>query len=82
MYFNQTKLVWTAVVVSQYYDTDVNKEYVIRGNSAILKCQIPSFVADFLAVVSWHSDQGDDIYPSNDYGKPVCLYPPQKYNKP
>ncbi|KAK6620954.1 hypothetical protein RUM43_011253 [Polyplax serrata] len=54
-------------VVSQFYDTDVNKEYVIRGNSAIVKCQLPSFVADFLTVVSWHSDQGDDIYPGGDY---------------
>lgn len=56
-------------VVSQYYDTDVNKEYVIRGNSAILKCQIPSYVADFLSVVSWHSDDGEEIYPSDNYGK-------------
>lgn len=27
-------------VVSQYYDTDVNKAYVIRGNSGILKCEV------------------------------------------
>ncbi|KAK5645477.1 hypothetical protein RI129_006777 [Pyrocoelia pectoralis] len=48
-------------VVAQYYDVDVNKEYVIRGNSAILKCQIPSFVADFVAVVSWHTDQNENF---------------------
>ncbi|KAF5275808.1 hypothetical protein FQA39_LY06668 [Lamprigera yunnana] len=48
-------------VVAQYYDTDVNKEYVIRGNAAILKCQIPSFVADFVSVVSWHTDQNEDF---------------------
>ncbi|KAJ8918536.1 hypothetical protein NQ315_013041 [Exocentrus adspersus] len=50
-------------VVAQYYDTDVNKEYVIRGNSAILKCQIPSFVADFVSVVSWHTDQDENFFP-------------------
>ncbi|KAJ4435738.1 hypothetical protein ANN_18355 [Periplaneta americana] len=55
-------------VVQQFYDTDVNKEYAIRGNSAVLKCQVPSFVADFVSVVSWHTDQGDDFYPStSDY---------------
>lgn len=55
-------------VVSQFYDTDVNKAYVIRGNAAILKCEIPSFVADFVSVVSWHTDQDETFYPSNDYG--------------
>ncbi|XP_049823713.1 Down syndrome cell adhesion molecule-like protein Dscam2 isoform X9 [Aethina tumida] len=50
-------------VVNQYYDTDVNKEYAIRGNAAILKCQVPSFVADFVTVVSWHTDQNENFYP-------------------
>lgn len=49
------------LVVSQVYETDVNKEYTIRGNSAILKCQIPSFVADFVSVISWHTDQ-DEVF--------------------
>lgn len=51
------------IVVQQYYDTDVNKEYAIRGNSAVLKCQVPSFVADFVVVESWHTDQGESFYP-------------------
>lgn len=55
-------------VVAQHYDTDVNKEYIIRGNSAILKCQIPSFVADFVSVVSWHTDQEENFYPDSKYG--------------
>ncbi|RZC32102.1 I-set domain containing protein, partial [Asbolus verrucosus] len=50
-------------VVAQFYDIDVNKEYAIRGNAAILKCQIPSFVADFVSVVSWHTDQNENFYP-------------------
>uniref|UniRef100_A0A1B0DQ86 Uncharacterized protein n=1 Tax=Phlebotomus papatasi TaxID=29031 RepID=A0A1B0DQ86_PHLPP len=54
-------------VVSQYYDTDVNKEYVIRGNSAVMKCQIPSFVADFVEIVSWHTDQNESFHPKMDY---------------
>ncbi|XP_052873092.1 cell adhesion molecule Dscam2 [Anopheles cruzii] len=45
-------------VVQQYYDSEVNNAYVIRGNSAILKCSIPSFVADFVGVVSWNDDAG------------------------
>ncbi|XP_055318405.1 cell adhesion molecule Dscam2 isoform X28 [Sitodiplosis mosellana] len=61
-------------VVSQLYDTDVNKAYVIRGNAAILKCEIPSFVADFVSVVSWHTDQDETFYPATDYdGKYLVL---------
>ncbi|XP_042237763.1 Down syndrome cell adhesion molecule-like protein Dscam2 isoform X4 [Homarus americanus] len=54
--------------------TDVSLEYVIRGNSAILKCNIPSFVADFVSVQSWVTDQGQTYYPSDDYdGKYLVL---------
>lgn len=57
------------LVVQQLYDTDVNKEYAIRGNSAVMKCVVPSFVADFVTVVSWHTDDGEEFFPSGDYGK-------------
>uniref|UniRef100_A0A1I8M611 Uncharacterized protein n=1 Tax=Musca domestica TaxID=7370 RepID=A0A1I8M611_MUSDO len=61
-------------VVAQYYDTDVNKAYVIRGNAAVLKCEIPSFVADFVSVVSWHTDQDEDFMPGTEYdGKYLVL---------
>ncbi|OXU29267.1 hypothetical protein TSAR_012207 [Trichomalopsis sarcophagae] len=53
-------------VVAQYYDTDVNKEYAIRGNSAVLKCVVPSFVADFVTVLSWHTDQGEEFVRNTD----------------
>ncbi|XP_055593969.1 cell adhesion molecule Dscam2 isoform X18 [Uranotaenia lowii] len=45
-------------VVQQFYESEVNNAYVIRGNAAILKCSIPSFVADFVSVVSWNDDSG------------------------
>lgn len=41
-------------------------EYVMRGNSAILKCTIPSFVADFVYVVAWIDDEGNEIVASTD----------------
>lgn len=57
-----------SLVVSQQYETDVNKEHVIRGNAAILKCVIPSFVADFVSVTSWVTDAGETFFPSQQYG--------------
>jgi len=45
--------------VNQFYDPGmVDKEYIMKGNSAILKCLIPSFVADFVYVESWIDEEG------------------------
>ncbi|XP_024082584.1 Down syndrome cell adhesion molecule-like protein Dscam2 isoform X29 [Cimex lectularius] len=61
-------------VVAQPYETDASKEYVIRGNSVVVKCQFPSFVADFLTVVSWKTDKNEVFYPNKDYdGKYLVL---------
>lgn len=43
-------------------------EYVIRGNPAVLKCSIPSFVADFVYVDAWIDETGEELLPSNKYG--------------
>lgn len=51
-------------MVPQFYQTEVNNEHVIRGNAAILKCVIPSFVADFVSVAAWVSDDGNLYLPS------------------
>lgn len=44
--------------MSQYYVTEAENEYVIRGNAAVMKCKIPSFVADFVQIDSWIADNG------------------------
>ncbi|XP_067123055.1 cell adhesion molecule Dscam1-like [Centruroides vittatus] len=43
-------------VVKQYYEVQVYDEYVIRGNTAVLTCHIPSFVKDYVTVTSWIRD--------------------------
>nr|XP_024214159.1 Down syndrome cell adhesion molecule-like protein Dscam2 isoform X8 [Halyomorpha halys] len=48
-------------VVSQDYRTEAENEFVIRGNSAVMKCKIPSFVADFVGVISWLSNDGTEL---------------------
>lgn len=45
----------------------MDNEYVMRGNAAILKCSIPSFVADFVHVVAWVDEEGTEIIASDDY---------------
>ncbi|XP_054089351.1 cell adhesion molecule Dscam2 isoform X44 [Zeugodacus cucurbitae] len=53
-------------VVPQSYTVNVMDEAVLRGNSAILKCHIPSFVADFISVASWVEDEEREIFTTND----------------
>ncbi|CAL1284864.1 unnamed protein product [Larinioides sclopetarius] len=43
-------------VVKQYYEVQVYDEYVIRGNTAVLTCHVPSFVKDYVTVTSWIRD--------------------------
>ncbi|XP_055593964.1 cell adhesion molecule Dscam2 isoform X14 [Uranotaenia lowii] len=61
-------------VINQHYQPEILTEYVIRGNSAILKCSIPSFVSDFVRVESWIDEEGTEMTPSEDYdGKYMVL---------
>ncbi|KAH0567638.1 hypothetical protein KQX54_011174 [Cotesia glomerata] len=61
-------------VVGQRYAVNVMDEHVLRGNAAIIKCHIPSFVAEFVEVDSWVEDETTEIYPKSDYdGKYLVL---------
>lgn len=56
-------------MVDQSYETEADNEYVIRGNNAIMKCEIPSFVADFVSVVMWNDSDGNVYTPGDrSYG--------------
>ena len=63
-------------MVHQFYQTRVIDEFVLRGNTATLKCLIPSFVADFVQVVEWVTD--DDSFSATpisntNYGNKIVL---------
>lgn len=57
------------VVVSQPFEAEADNEYVIRGNAAIMKCEVPSFVADFVYVEMWMDSEGGTYYPGKSEGK-------------
>lgn len=51
---------WLVVlVVSQAYTVNLVEENVLRGNSAIIKCLIPSFVTEYVSVATWIISEGD-----------------------
>ncbi|KAI4500666.1 hypothetical protein M0802_004258 [Mischocyttarus mexicanus] len=54
-------------VVSQFFVTEAENEYVIRANSAIMKCKIPSFVSEFVQVDQWIADDGTVYTAGEEY---------------
>lgn len=52
-------------VVAQPYQPEILTEYVIRGNSAILKCSIPSYIAEFVTVEAWIREDGEVYIPED-----------------
>lgn len=49
------------LVVEQSYQLRVNDEFVLKGNTAVLKCIVPSFMGDFLEIVEWVSESGESF---------------------
>ncbi|XP_050520781.1 cell adhesion molecule Dscam2 isoform X31 [Daktulosphaira vitifoliae] len=63
-------------VVNQNYETELMpSEYIIRGNSLVLKCNIPSFVADFVTVDSWVSSDGQLFTKETDQNGKYLVLP-------
>ena len=60
-------------VVYQEYLTQVMDESVLRGNSAIFKCAIPSFVADFVSVQAWEDLEGHSYVAADRFGRMASL---------
>ena len=59
----------TATVVKQSYVAHVNPEYVIAGNAIVVKCEIPSFVSDFVRVTNWIEETtGGNFYYNENLG--------------
>lgn len=56
-------------MVNQDYEAQVYDAFVIKGNSAVFKCNIPSYVSDHLEIVSWEDTAGGTFTIDNDYGK-------------
>ena len=55
-------------VASQSYRVAVHEESVILGNDVLFKCNIQSYVADFVSVSSWVDSEGLSITVNQNYG--------------
>ncbi|XP_071517137.1 cell adhesion molecule Dscam2-like [Panulirus ornatus] len=52
-----------AVVVGDY-EVQVYDQLVMAGNTAVLRCAVPSYVREYVTVTSWLHDNSFNIYPS------------------
>ena len=57
-----------STVVNQYYEAQVYDVFVIRGNTALFKCQIPSFVADHVEIIEWTATDGTSFKKDETFG--------------
>lgn len=44
-------------------------EHVLRGNTGILKCHIPSFVTDYVFVEAWIDEENKEFYAENSLNR-------------
>jgi hypothetical protein len=62
--------------VIQYYEVEADNEYVIRGNAAIMKCKIPSYISDFVTVDMWKDTENNTYYSNTTEGSnPMGIFP-------
>ncbi|KAL1428795.1 hypothetical protein MTO96_002516 [Rhipicephalus appendiculatus] len=48
-------------VVRQKYAAEVYDEFVISGNTAVMRCQVPGYVTDYVTVTSWIEEPSGNV---------------------
>ncbi|GBM34713.1 hypothetical protein AVEN_258558-1, partial [Araneus ventricosus] len=52
-------------IIRVKYEIRTYDDFVVKGNTAVLKCYVPSSVQDFVPVISWETDEGFTIQRSS-----------------
>ncbi|XP_071041968.1 cell adhesion molecule Dscam1 isoform X3 [Parasteatoda tepidariorum] len=52
-------------VMPQRYAVEMHDEFVLKGNTAVLKCHVPGFVKDYVIVEAWIKDSMEKVDPSS-----------------
>jgi len=48
-------------VIDQHFEISVFDEFVIRGNTGVFRCQLPSVMTKYLKVISWIINENSEI---------------------
>lgn len=68
-FFICVKLVHWNKVVNQLYDPEVQNPAGFIGSNVLIKCNVPTFVKDYVSVTSWLQEPSFNIYPSMESGE-------------
>ncbi|KAF2367991.1 Immunoglobulin I-set [Trinorchestia longiramus] len=60
----RSRPVTVRAVVDVPYEAYVRDQHVMAGNVAVLTCELPSYVRDYVTVTSWLRDDAFNIFPS------------------
>ncbi|XP_076349782.1 cell adhesion molecule Dscam1-like isoform X2 [Tachypleus tridentatus] len=52
-----SRIVRVKGVILQSFRLEVNNNYVVSGNTGVLRCRIPDFVKEYVTVTSWLQDE-------------------------
>ncbi|GIY36363.1 uncharacterized protein CDAR_420531, partial [Caerostris darwini] len=44
--------------MKQHFNPQVFDDFVVRGNTAVLRCHLPAFVREYVVVDSWIRNDG------------------------
>ncbi|GBN18742.1 hypothetical protein AVEN_147643-1, partial [Araneus ventricosus] len=55
--------------MKQHFTPQVFDDFVVRGNTAVLKCHLPSFVREYVVVDSWIRNDGHILKITENKGK-------------
>ena len=51
--YNTNHLIFCYLVQLQEYQVQLHDNHVMRGNTAVFKCNVPRFVKDYVNVTAW-----------------------------
>ncbi|GFT22931.1 down syndrome cell adhesion molecule, partial [Nephila pilipes] len=55
--------------IKQRFDPQVYDDFVVRGNTAVLRCHLPTFVREYVGVDSWIRDDKQVLKRNDMKGK-------------
>ncbi|KAG8187488.1 hypothetical protein JTE90_027213 [Oedothorax gibbosus] len=61
-------------MMPQRYAVEMHDEFVLKGNTAVLRCHVPGFVKDYVIVEAWIKDPGEKV-DTNSKSSRYSIYP-------
>lgn len=61
-------------VMPQRYAVEMHDEFVLKGNTAVLKCHVPGFVKDYVIVEAWIKEPMEKVDANSKSSKKILFW--------